>query len=58
MIDGLLKAGPDGLALKELKKIKTDAAKYLGQLRDESDAWNAAIVMAGQAYRRYSIRHA
>jgi hypothetical protein len=58
VIEGLIKAGVNGLDKTELEKIKGDARTYLRTLKNKSPAWDDAIVTAGKAWGRYSIRHA
>lgn len=57
VVEAILKAGPDGLSLKDLLKVKGDARTYLRTLRKSDALWWDAIIPAGQRGRNYAIRH-
>jgi hypothetical protein len=59
VVRALMEAGEAGLSMDELKRRsgKQDAVKHLRDLRDQDGAWKQAIIMAGQPWDRYRIRH-
>lgn len=55
LIDALVAAGPTGMTLSSLKKIRTDAAGILTRLCARDTDWRAVIHMAKIPYGRYRI---
>jgi hypothetical protein len=57
VVEVLLASGRDGMKKRELeeKSKRSDAVKYLRELRDSSALWKRAIRMAGKAWQRYAI---